>query len=206
MVKVKIFFFCPHFFFTLLCLVLLQPIWCSPPLGKGSPQVALTVKNSAPPLLCFLLPFFSAPLPFPSFFSAFSLSPISCSLIFPSVLLVLQFSGHGLQKFDENVTLETQDLWRLDESLLLLHVPTCAPGVLLLMHYYHMSPDDKSRWWRALCGHATPPSSVTVWRGWRCRVLPHVLRDEGSWLPGSSRPSLRSHRVCGASHGDFSSS
>jgi len=110
MVKMKIFFFCPHFFFTLLCLVLLQPIWCSPPLGKGSPQVALTVKNSAPPLLCFLLPFFSAPLPFPSFFSAFSLSPISCSLIFPSVLLVLQFSGHGLQKFDENVTLETQDL------------------------------------------------------------------------------------------------
>lgn len=78
MVKMKIFFSVPTFFLP-YSLDLLQPIWCSPPLGKGAPQVALAVKNpvSSPPLLP------------PSLFSPYPSPPLPSFLLSPSLLYLV---------------------------------------------------------------------------------------------------------------------
>lgn len=104
-----------------------------------------------------------------------------------------------LQRFDENVTLEVK-FRKIRQGTCFVPRATCAPGVPLLMHYYHMSPGCQQQ---AVEGHvrprAPPPSSVSVWRV-ALHGPPVVLRDDGSRLPGSSRPWLRSHRACGTSH------
>lgn len=181
MVKMKIFsvpFLLPY------SLDLLQPIWCSPPLGKGAPQVALARKEpcllpSSASSFPLLSPY---PSPPPSFFSSFSSLLYLVHWYFHQCYVYCDSQSMVLQRFDRECCLSRVRIWRLDKGLVFVpRADMCswspASDAIIICH-----PDANSRRWRAMCGHAPPPSSVSVWRGWRCMVLPCVLRDDGSRL------------------------